>query len=342
MIRISIYQLLVLLLAGCIDRIDVDTSTEPERLIVEGFITDEIKEHQIKLTKTIQFSNERNTPVTGAQVSVISSDGDTECFEETLIGTYTSCYDFQAKANVAYKLRIEWEGKTIESTEQILPVGKQLDSIIYTPGSRLMLNRADNLVISREGVNISVTLPVVNDVAYYRWFLIPTFVFEAELESNPVFRRCWITTLYDFTDLYIHKDLEGGYNLEIAFIPTSWDMVYDYSLLIRQFNISEEAFNYWNSVKKQKKNTGSIFDTPPFSISGNLFNVENPSENILGYFGVYHVSEGRIRWNFDDLPFEKPQSSPCDFYYRGEPSECRFCLDFPRGKSTFDQPDWWE
>ena len=342
--RFWIYQVLILIFAGCIDRIEVDTTVEPERLIVEGFITNLPSEYKIKLSKTIRFSNERNMPVSGAIVSILSADGDVHCFDETLVGSYISCFDYQVKPNITYKLRIEWEGKIIESTEQILPEETNFSNLKYTPGERIYLRKLDSKVIHEPGVYISTLLPETSGKRYYRWRLFPTFIFEADRASFSNSERCWVAPIYDFKDVYIHEDVEGegGYDKGITFIPTSRDMAIDYSLLVEQYSISEEAYTYWNSLKKQKENIGSIFDTPPFSINSNMQNIEDPNDIVLGYFGVYNVRELRMKWNLEDLPFKIYKSSLCSEIVRGEPRECFNCLRFPRGQVTNEQPDWWE
>ncbi len=56
------------------------------------------------------------------------------------------------------------------------------------------------------------------------------------------------------------------------------------------YSVSDQAAGYLSSIGVQQTNTGSIFDPMPFKISGNLKNLDNPDEEILGqFFTAYHT-----------------------------------------------------
>ena len=122
-IRAIIY--ITILMCGptaCIDRIEVDTSTEPPRYVVDGFITDGPGPHYIRVEETIEFSNKANNPVMNATVQVQGSDGTSI----DAVHQYLSVYliptgVFQAMSDVDYKIVINIGEFTIESEEQILP-----------------------------------------------------------------------------------------------------------------------------------------------------------------------------------------------------------------------------
>jgi len=340
--RSKIYLITLLIALGCIDKIEVDTSTEPERLVVDGFITNKPGEYTIKLSTTVKFSNEYNTPVSNAVVKLISASGEIEEFKETITGTYVSCPDYYAKTGEVYKLQIEVDGKVIESTEQMLPDQTNFENLKYVPDRKRFFREVDNAVISEPGVTIKTYLPPTDQKRFYLWDLEATFIFDATRARSDDIERCWVTNRTDFQDIYIHEDLEGGYEKDIAFIIASDNMSIDYSLLVKQYNISEEAYTFWNFIKKQKENSGSIFDTPPFSIGGNMSNVQDSKDIILGYFGVYNSQGARIKWILEDLPFDLYISDRCESIFRGRPLECLDCRRFPGGTATTQQPDWWE
>ena len=77
-----------------------------------------------------------------------------------------------------------------------------------------------------------------------------------------------------------------------------WDIVYetqpDDTVIIEQMSISKRAFNFWTLVQQQLSNFGSPFDTPPASIEGNMYNINDPDETVLGFFGVSNVSKESI------------------------------------------------
>lgn len=83
------------------------------------------------------------------------------------------------------------------------------------------------------------------------------------------------------------------------------DIPYDsrdpYYLQIQQFSISEGAYKIWKSLDTQVNNVGGVFDPPPSRVVGNVFNVSNPEEQVLGYFGASAVYKQIIYLNRDNV-----------------------------------------
>lgn len=82
----------------------------PARLVVQGEVTDELKQHVIRLTESdTYFANRAPEPVSNAQVTV--NDGETEyIFEENLdlgAGYYESVIAFSGSVGKTYRLNIE-------------------------------------------------------------------------------------------------------------------------------------------------------------------------------------------------------------------------------------------
>jgi hypothetical protein len=71
-------------------------------------------------------------------------------------------------------------------------------------------------------------------------------------------------------------------------------LLMQYSIDIRQLSLSQAEFQFWEQLKEINDGEGNIFDKQPFSIIGNIHNINNPSESVLGYFQVSAVKEKRI------------------------------------------------
>jgi hypothetical protein len=110
---------------------------------------------------------------------------------------------------------------------------------------------------------------------------------------------------------------------------------------VRQLSISKDAFEYWRRVRELVNNTGSVFDSPPAQIKGNLYNVNDSEEVVLGYFEVATAKVTRIYTTFADVPFFLEK----DCVY--EPSRrrdqylptCLSCNVFPNSQMFY--PEWW-
>lgn len=77
---------------------------------------------------------------------------------------------------------------------------------------------------------------------------------------------------------------------------------------LRQISISQEAYRFLRLVKQQTEISGSVFDPPPATIRGNMINLENPDEVVLGYFMAGAETVRRIYVDQSDLTFVQPKS----------------------------------
>lgn len=62
---------------------------------------------------------------------------------------------------------------------------------------------------------------------------------------------------------------------------------------IRQQALSQEAYQFYKLVQDQTQNNGGLTDTPPVAPIGNVRNVANPRERVVGYFAAAGVATQR-------------------------------------------------
>ncbi len=107
----SLITLLILIIAGCEPNQEIswDVDEIPARLVVEGSITDELKKHTVRLSKTDNyFSNKEAEYVSNATVSI--SDGkNLFIMEEKLFGSgiYETKENLKGEVGKIYTLDIE-------------------------------------------------------------------------------------------------------------------------------------------------------------------------------------------------------------------------------------------
>ena len=127
---LSIYCYMALLFClGCTAPYDFEDQTNEDVIIVDGMITNQVKKHQIRLSRSYPF--EANPiPVKGADVRVISSDGTSFSFVEKGDFLYEAAQAFGAAKEKEYRVLITTrEGKTITSTPMRLPPSSQLEEV---------------------------------------------------------------------------------------------------------------------------------------------------------------------------------------------------------------------
>ncbi len=74
-----------------------------------------------------------------------------------------------------------------------------------------------------------------------------------------------------------------------------------YSILVRQFAQSLEAFTFYKILNKFSSSENLFSQNQPGFFSGNLYSVDNQDEKVVGYFDISSVSSKRIFFNFSDF-----------------------------------------
>ncbi len=67
-----------------------------------------------------------------------------------------------------------------------------------------------------------------------------------------------------------------------------------YSLFINQYTINENAYRFWNNIKEQNEEAAELYSRHPYRILGNVFNVDDKDELVLGFFRVAGITQKRI------------------------------------------------
>jgi hypothetical protein len=121
--------------------------------------------------------------------------------------------------------------------------------------------------------------------------------------------KCWqIENCKGCIILANDKYVNGNKIAHIKIGTAPYDDTTPYYMLIEQLAISKQEYDYWNIIKGQTNNSGGIFDTPPATAFGNMTNLKDKSEQVLGYFsvaGVNKVGYSLLRNGIKNQPFEK-------------------------------------
>jgi hypothetical protein len=80
-----------------------------------------------------------------------------------------------------------------------------------------------------------------------------------------------------------------------------------YSINIKQYSLSKDAYSFLEKIRKNTEQLGSIFDAQPSDLGGNIHSVSNPAEIVVGYIDAAQEQQKRIfidpiqvpGWNYD-------------------------------------------
>ncbi len=330
-------QLLLILSAilhfSCIEEIEPFVKSD-KILVIYGGITNEYSKHPIRVYYTTNF-NSQSVFVEDATVRVQSESGAVIAYEYNKYGYYYACDSVEGQPGESYELIVELgDGKRYLSTIDQLNAPPAIKSIQHELGF-------SEDFLSVLNFNIAYDDPP-NQLNYYKWGFDGTYQVEAPEPGDSTYRFCWVP--YNDNEL-ISMDEDLFYdgrtidNKYVFSIPLDRKFEHGFDLYLKQYSISKKAFEYWEALDNQKKNTGSIFEKSNFQIRGNIQNIDNPEELVLGLFEVagmtaehYFIDEYKHRWgqvSCDDKPCRP--NKPC---------RCVDCHYFS-GQATNRVPDFW-
>jgi len=307
-------------------------TTGKHYLVVEGAINSGADSTIIKLSRTVEVAvsgHESFRPEANAVVTVEDDQNVAYILGSRNNGIYASA---SLNLDIArqYRLRIQTsDGKVYLSEFVPVKTAPAIDSVGYT--------------IKSNGLQLYVnTHDPANKSRYYRWDFEETWQFHALYSSDYISNGKELTQRNASQQIYycFNRDVSNTINLgstarlkedviyqsPVAFIPSNSEKIETkYSVLIKQYCLTPEAFTFYETLKKNTESVGSIFDPLPSELKGNIHNVNDASEPVLGYISAGSVQTKRVFISNADLPTEWRVKYP----YEG----CRMDSTF------FDSPD---
>lgn len=348
---------LLFLLGSCVEQIDFPLNKGTSKLVVSGQISNLSEYKYVFLSETTSSDrqpllsgqyyvlNDLPRPVDGL-VTLVNEAGDKWDYQREEAGKYRLDTAAVIEEGVMYHLEITINGTKYTSEPEKLPEVVGTDELTYTFERGVLQNSPDIAFIS---INTNVALPTQNGGYYLRWDVDEVYYWNLTFFPNPFNRAPPDCYVFGFPEperiTLLNGDqlgASGGNTTQILA-----QRVIDESFLsrhyfnVRQASISKSAYEYWRKVRELVNNTGSVFDTPPAPIRGNLSNTADENEIVLGYFEVARVNQTRIYTTRADVPFFEPEvctfspTRPIDDY----PKTCLRCSEFPN--STGETPHWW-
>ncbi len=279
-------------------------------LVVEGVINSGSDSTIIKLSKTVKISNATAiNPVIGAAVAVQSDQNVVFPLTENSQGSYVSA-GLNLNSSHTYRLSVKTSNEQYYSDYVPVLNSPPIDSISFK--------------IIDTGLTVySATHDPSNTIKYYRWDYQETWIIHPPLSTgfisngDTVLTRtqsqqvytCWRTDTSSTIVLGSSAKLANDVivdNPVIFLASSSAKIANEYSILVRQYALTADAYTFWTNLKKNTEQLGSIFDAQPSQINGNIHSASNPSEPVIGYISVGSTASQRIFITEQQLPSFSP------------------------------------
>lgn len=302
---------LVVLFASCKERYDIKTNVpNVSYLVVDGNLNNGAGPTTIRLSRTVANSDstKRSNPELNATVTVEGKDNTIQLLTDNGDGYYGST-GLSMQIGNQYRLRIKTkQGKVYLSDYVIAKNNPPIDSVNWTR--------------NKDGVTIFAnTHDPQNNTWYYRWEYEETYEYHSWYFTDIKYVRATNQVVSRQPSEYVYKCYRTNLSSEILlgssaklqsdvisefplqFIPSNTEKLsVRYSILVRQYSLSKEAYAYLQIMKKNTESIGDIFGVLPAELNGNIHSLSDPSEQVIGYVTISPVQEKRIFIDNSDLP----------------------------------------
>ena len=304
--QLIIYVSLALLsLAACVTDFTPEVKGVSGILVVDGTITD--GESVFRLSRSVGITDDIRSAdtITNAEVSVERSDGVFFKASQESKGAYRAI-NGALDPNLEYRLNISLDGKQYQSSF-LRPT--------FTP-------EIDSLSFQGHGGEKPVTIHVSSHAGkdsppYYCWSYKENWEIQSRWFANareePLGSKniiwhnpytsentyhCWVkdsskVLLVGTTEKLTENRLAEHKLFEIPVSDERLSVLYHVE--VSQMQIRKEAYDYFKILQDEIERTGNLF-SPVLTAgeNGNIYNVSDPDELVIGYVEVATVSRGRM------------------------------------------------
>jgi hypothetical protein len=375
---------LLLFASSCIDRFIPETAGYDKVLFIQCLLSnDTASKPTIYISLSAPVATESGGKLTykpasvpGASVHIQCDDGNDFVCTDQLTGAYHIPGELVPTPGKSYKLSVTYNGNTYESDFQTLHPSPPIDSITWKHVVDKLSE--DGQIYDGYRFYISTHDDSATGPTYYRWSADATYLFTVpylathvwtgrtqEVASNKEIRTCWKSkTIQDFfigktAGLAENRITEAPLNFESQ---KGDELSIRYSLHVKQYYIAKSAMDFWENVNSLGQGTGSMYETQPYRIEGNIHCVNDPAAYVVGIFEVAGVTEKRIYVDkpdeFPNLPVACIQSIagvdvpwyrlPRGTWLTFEPETGNYlvstpsCYDCRERGGTLEKPPFWE
>jgi len=281
----------------------------PRILVVEGNINPSSGSDLtvFRLTRTVPSGSSQTSPVLGALLTV---EGDNNASYQLTEGN--AGYYYYQGLNLDTTRRYRLHIKTTDAQDEYLSA--------YVPVKTTPPIDSIGFTLRNDGIQLYVnTHDPKNSTHYYRWDYEETWQFHSQFYSafysdgTGIIPRLPSQQIYYCYADSLSSDIVVGssaklssdliYQQPIKFIPSTSERIETkYSILVNQYALTSDAYNFWANLRKNTEQLGSIFDAQPSNINGNIYSVSKNSEPVVGYITACSVKSKRIYISNSQLP----------------------------------------
>ncbi|HEY0432401.1 MAG TPA: DUF4249 domain-containing protein [Chitinophagaceae bacterium] len=237
-----------------------------------------------------------NNPEFGATIAIEEEGGSVNTLQPRDSGFYSST-PLTLDASKRYRLNIATgDGRKYNSDFVSILSTPEIDSVTWE---------------QRGDLNLYVyTHDPKNATHYYRWDYVETWEYHTYYNSLIKFEND--TVVFDFVHSNFicwksenSRDISIGTSIALSSDVISHQLIGTvpkdsqkgserYSPLVRQYALTNDAYRYWQTLQKTTQELGSLFDVQPSQLKGNIHDLADEAQPVVGFVSASTVTAKRI------------------------------------------------
>lgn len=335
--------LVLFIMSGCIDEITFDTERTSGQLVVNGGIYNHSGPYKLELALT-NAATALPMPVSGAEIYLVDGEGNRERYNETETGIYSAPGTIiKGIRGETYHIEITLpDGRNYQSIPETMPTLNGRPETLVKPGNLQEPSASGRMRdVPHIFISTNTILPITEETLYLKWDVESVYAFREWQHPHPLApfaKTCYFTqatepqTVSLLSTDQVSSNLIENKQLVIKRVESE-EFYIRHVFNVILSSVTERRYNYWEQIDQLINRSGTIFDVPPATVRGNIFNTENENEIALGYFEAATKDTSHAFVTRGDLPFYIPNPCPSS----GFPG-CGDCLELDN--STLDRPPY--
>lgn len=319
-IQITILLAVALLVVSCIDVFDKKYEFNTNLVKIDGILTDQdpffVTVVQSRSTQGTEFTQ----PIRGATAELIVSDNSRVVLRESgpVQGRYEAPATFRGQVGTAYRLRIRFaDGRVYESSLEKIVAAPPIQKVNADFNQNGIKGIGGNTLVST--MDISVDLQDnAGETNFYQW---RTFLYERQRICGSCVNGDWNAVNNECNGYRLDPPPMPPFINDYECDRACWEVFFDQKLnifsdaltngssiskrllrqvpfylenagallQIHQMSISPTIYRYLNLIKQQSETTGTLTGVASAPPVGNIRNINNAEEAVLGYFAAASI-----------------------------------------------------
>jgi len=314
---IGLVFVLLATLLGCRTPYEPEVpATELRVLVVEGYLDTEGLKSELKLSRTAPLgASSAFIPELRAKVVLKSTSG--QVFPLTETGTGTYIFERNIDEKQTYLLEIELSSGERYVSESLQPI---VTPEIIDAGFKRDEEGVEVFVSTQGNTNADDFLWTFDETWIYRPRIRTAYIYVPELKNVRDRKDAEQTSLCFKTQPSpgILLETSSRFKDQVVFqktiteIPTGNERIMErYSILVSQKGLASKDVPFWEILKKNTEDIGSIFSPLPSLIGGNIKSLDAAKNPVIGQVSLGVIRQKRIYinqvqvspWNYLDPKF---------------------------------------